>query len=54
MPDSNLFRWSAVALVAAGLTTAIFWILTVPFESFASAETAWWGMSHRRIDAPDG
>jgi hypothetical protein len=40
MSDSNLFRWSAAALVVAGLATALFWILTVPFESFASAEVA--------------
>ena len=40
MSDSNLYRWSAAALVAAGITIALFWLLTLPFESFAGAEVS--------------
>jgi hypothetical protein len=40
MSDSNLYRWSAAALVAAGIAIALFWLLTLPFESFAGAEVS--------------
>jgi pyridoxamine 5'-phosphate oxidase family protein len=40
MSATNLYRWSAVALGAAAIATALFWLLTLPFESFAGAEVS--------------
>lgn len=38
MVDKNNFRWSGIALIGAGIATALFWLLALPFESFAGPE----------------
>lgn len=32
------FRWTGIALIGAGIATALFWLLALPFESFAGPE----------------
>jgi len=39
MSDQKLFRWTGIALIGAGVAIAIFWLMVLPFESFAGPET---------------
>jgi len=38
MIDQKMFRWTGIALVGAGIATAIFWLMVLPFESFAGPD----------------
>lgn len=38
MDSAKLFRYSGISLVGAGIGTAVFWLLAIPFESFAGPE----------------
>jgi hypothetical protein len=38
MFEKNDFRWTGMALIGAGIATALFWLLALPFESFAGPE----------------
>ena len=38
MFERNNFRWNGIALIGAGIATALFWLLALPFESFAGPE----------------
>lgn len=38
MVDKNFFRWTGMALIGAGIAIAAFWLLALPFESFAGSE----------------
>ena len=38
MVDQNFYRWTGFALIGAGIATAIFWLMVIPFESFAGPE----------------
>jgi len=38
MFEKNNFRWTGIALIGAGIATAVFWLLALPFESFAGTE----------------
>ena len=38
MFEKNNFRWTGIALIGAGIATALFWLLALPFESFAGPE----------------
>lgn len=40
MLDQKMFRWTGGALIGAGVAMAIFWLMVIPFESFAGPETA--------------
>lgn len=38
MFEKNNFRWTGFALIGAGISTAAFWLLALPFESFAGPD----------------
>ena len=38
MFEKNNFRLTGIALIGAGIATALFWLLALPFESFAGPE----------------
>ncbi len=38
MVDTKFHRWTGGALIGAGIATAAFWLLALPFESFAGPE----------------
>lgn len=39
MLDKIMFRWTGGALIGAGIAMAIFWLMVIPFETFAGPET---------------
>jgi hypothetical protein len=38
MSDKKFFRWTGIALIGAGVAIAIFWLMVLPFKSFAGPE----------------
>ena len=40
MESNSLFKLSSFSLIIGGLSIALFWILIIPFDTFAGATTA--------------
>jgi hypothetical protein len=38
MLNKDFYSWTGIALIGAGIATAAFWLLALPFESFAGPE----------------
>ena len=38
MFETKDFRWTGISLIGAGIATALFWLMALPFESFAGPE----------------
>lgn len=38
MTETKFFRWTGSSLMGAGIAIAVFWLLALPFESFAGPE----------------
>ena len=49
MFEKNNFRWTGIALIGAGIATAAFWSLALPFESFAGPEVPLHKAERRKI-----